>query len=182
MKERVKLLISNGLVVMKTDTLYGILGCAFSKDLVERIYSLKNRDDDKPFVILISSLAELSLFGISLTREQKQQCIQLWQEKPTSIIFDIPDTTFQYLHRGKESLAFRIPQNPDLKKLLVETGPLVAPSANPQGLAPAQSIEQAQTYFGNKIDLYVDGGICNQTQASRIVVLKNNNQFDIVRN
>ena len=76
----------------------------------------------------------------------------------TSIILPCPDEKFHYLHRGSNFLAFRLPADAPLRQFIYRTGPLVAPSANLEGLPPATTIEEAQNYFGDKVDFYIDGG------------------------
>jgi L-threonylcarbamoyladenylate synthase len=148
-----------GIGVLKTDTLYGVVGSALSKKAVERIYELKGRDENKPFIILISKIEDLEKFGVPHSHVHENSGIlkSLWPG-PVSIILSCPDKKFEYLHRGKKSLAFRLPKNPILQKFLKKTGPLVAPSANPQGLLPANSITEAKKYFGDKVDFYITGG------------------------
>lgn len=65
---------------------------------------------------------------------------------------------FEYLHRGTKTLAFRFPKKKSLVNLLEKTGPLVAPSANPQGLPPASTAKEAKAYFGETVDFYISGG------------------------
>lgn len=143
-----------GIVVALTDTIFGVLGSALSKFAVERIYRLKGRDENKPFIILISDMQELSLFGI-----QQSEQYQKYFKPKTSIILPVKGKKFEYLHRGGESLAFRIvtKKNKNLHALISAVGPLVAPSANPQGEKPARSIVQAMRYFGDTVDVYVPG-------------------------
>lgn len=156
MKET-QILKKGGVGVLATDTLYGIVASAFSKSAVERIYRLKGRDENKPFIILISSSLDLKKFGVSLSREQKTFLESVWPG-PVSVILSVPEKKFEYLHRGTKSLAFRLPKNKKLQELLKKTGPLVAPSANPQGQTPAKNIFIAKKYFGDSIDFYVAGG------------------------
>lgn len=148
-----KILKENGIGVLATDTLYGLVGSAFSPEAVNRIYQIKGRDLTKPFIILIGSLADLKLFKIKPDRS----LTEYWPGK-TSIILPCDDEEFFYLHRGKKSLAFRFPDKPNLVALLKRTGPLVAPSANPEGSKPAGTIEQAKEYFQDSVDLYLDEG------------------------
>jgi L-threonylcarbamoyladenylate synthase len=61
------------------------------------------------------------------------------------------------LHLGTQSLAFRVPKPKGLQSLLKKTGPLVAPSANPEGMKPALTMREAKKYFGNAVALYVPG-------------------------
>src|SRR5204863_149383 len=65
---------------------------------------------------------------------------------------------FEYLHRGTNTLALRLPKDESLQNLLKKTGPLIAPSANVEGLPPAKNITDAKKYFGDGVDLYIDGG------------------------
>ncbi len=180
-KHLVNVLNNKGIAIIKTDTLYGVVGSAYDPEIVERIYELKGRDEDKPFIILIDSAEALEKFGIVLDGNLKKRCLELWQEQPTSIIFhNIPDR-FSYLYRGKESLAFRIPYKESLRELISETGPLVAPSANPQGLQPASNIEQAQKYFHDQIDYYHDEGRCDEVNPSCIVDIQTDGSIEYVR-
>ena len=77
---------------------------------------------------------------------------------PTSVILPVPAEKFAYLHRGKNTLAFRVPKKESLRRLIREVGPLVAPSANPQGHPVARTISEARAYFGHHIDFYEDSG------------------------
>jgi L-threonylcarbamoyladenylate synthase len=146
-KEIVKILKGSGVGILATDTIYGLVGSALSKKAVARIYKIRKRDRKKPFIILISSLKDLKLFGIKNNPSLTNFLNKIWPG-PISVI----------LPCGKKTLAFRLPAKKDLVKLLKQTGPLVAPSANLSGLAPAKNIKEAKQYFGNKIDFYKDSG------------------------
>lgn len=142
---------------MPTDTIYGIVGSALSKKAVSLIYRIRHRRPNKPMIILIGSLKDLKLFRVE-TKGIGKILKRFWPGK-TSIILPCGDKNFFYLHRGKKSLAFRLPKPLWLRNFLKKTGPLVAPSANPEDLPPAKTIAQAQKYFGRqKIDFYIDGG------------------------
>ncbi|MFH1667715.1 MAG: L-threonylcarbamoyladenylate synthase [Candidatus Komeilibacteria bacterium] len=151
--------LQNGQIgIIPTDTLYGIVGLALNADVVERIYELKQRDGDKPFIILISEIVDLKKFNIQLSDEQQKYLENVWPGA-LSIILSCPGDEFKYLHRGKRSLAFRLPKNEELRGLLKQTGPLVAPSANLQDQPPAYTIQQAKEYFGDRVNFYLDIGV-----------------------
>ena len=164
---------------MPTDTLYGIVGSALNKKAVARIYKLRKRDLRKPMIILVSSIADIEKFGVILNPKSLILLRKLWPGK-ISVILPCPSKKFFYLHRGKKSLAFRMPAKKSLIELLKITGPLVAPSANWEGLPPAKTIKEAKKYFGDKvypeqgrrIDFYVDGGEL-KSLPSTLVELKN---------
>jgi len=62
----------------------------------------------------------------------------------------------------------------------MRTGPLIAPSANPEGLPPARNLEEAKGYFGDSVDMYMDGGEING-KASRLVKLRKDGSVVILR-
>ena len=174
----IEVLAKNGVVVMPTDTIYGIVGRAEDKEVVEKIYKMRGRSPLKPCIVLIGDVSELKKFNITLTDEQKK-IIESYGE-PTSFILDCPDERFSYLHRGTKTLAFRIPKENDLKNLLLQTGPLVAPSANREGEDPAQNIEEAKKYFGDLVDLYVNGGEIKR-HPSKVIRLYKDGSVGIIR-
>lgn len=156
------ILQKGGIGIVPTDTLYGIVGSAFSKRAVERIYKVKGRDSKKAFIILISDLKDLEKFGVKLEEGPAKFLKKIWPGKVTAIL-PLPKKVlkkFAYLHRGENSLAFRMigPRNKNVYTLIRGAGPLVAPSANPEGAAPAKTVWEAKRYFDDKVDFYVCGG------------------------
>ena len=67
----IKILQNNGVAIMPTDTIYGLVGKALSKTVVERIYALRQRNPDKPCIVLIGDIGELEKFSITLSKEQR---------------------------------------------------------------------------------------------------------------
>lgn len=142
--------------VIPTDTIYGIVGSALNKTVVEKLYEVRKRDSAKPFIVLIGDMEQLTLFAIPL--EKYTNTLNRYWPGPVSIILPCPDERFEYLHRGTGAIAFRLPAHEMLRELIRTTGPIVAPSANPEGAPPATAIEEAKEYFGNQVFCYVDGG------------------------
>lgn len=152
-----QLLKRGGVGVMATDTIYGIVGSALSKKAVERIYKIRKRNPKKPMIVLIHSFKDLNTFHVKIPSEIRKKIKHFWPGK-VSIILSCPSKKFEYLHRGKKSLAFRLPAKKSLRAILKSVGPLVAPSANIEGKPPANTISQAKKYFGDKVDFYLNGG------------------------
>ena len=165
----VPILLSGGIGVFPTDTIYGVLGSALKKETVERIYKLRKRELKKPMIILISSIDDLRMFGIDLNAKQKSVIAKLWPGK-ISIAFDCKSKKMSYLHRGTFSLALRLPKDENLVKILKKTGPLVATSANIAGEKPAETIDEAKKYFGKKVDFYVDYGKLKSMHSTLVKV------------
>lgn len=153
----IEILTMGGVGVLPTDTLYGLVGSAFSSDAVERIYNMKQRDSRKPLIVLISSIEDIERFGVIMSVELESTLKSYWPG-PYSIILPTIDEEFEYLSRGTDSIAFRLPDEQELLDILSVTGPLVAPSANIEGKPPAKTVEEARRYFGDNADFYYDGG------------------------
>ncbi|NUQ57634.1 MAG: Sua5/YciO/YrdC/YwlC family protein, partial [Candidatus Paceibacter sp.] len=66
--------------------------------------------------------------------------------------------------------AFRLPNDEYLRDLISQTGPLVAPSANLEGMPPATTIDAAEKYFGDKVDFYLDGGKAESSPSKLIKI------------
>lgn len=178
-QELIKTLEEGGVVVMPTDTLYGIVGKALNTGVVEKIYTLRKRASEKPCVILIGDIGELQKFSVTLTDEQSDVLKRLWSS-PTSVVLDCPNEQLKYLHRGTNTLAFRLPQESSLQGLLLKAGPLIAPSANTEGQPPSKNIDEAKEYFGDKVDLYIDGGNISG-KASKVIRLHPDGSQSILR-
>lgn len=175
----IRILKEGGVVVMPTDTIYGIVGKAEDSATVERIYKIRKRDVNKPCIILIGDVGELEKFSIILSEKQKNLLKKYWLDS-MSIVLDCPDEKFKYLHRGMKSLAFRLPTQKGLQNLLKETGPLTAPSANTEDSPPSQNITEAKEYFGDLVDLYLNGGLVT-SRASKVIRLHPDGTVSIIR-
>ena len=149
---------SGGIVCMSSDTVYGLFARALDKEAVLRLYNIKGRDEEKPFIILLSELDQLDEFDVKTVSKRAEKFIEKYTPGPVTFIIETDSVDFEYLTRGGGTLAFRIPDEQSLKKIIKQIGPLVAPSANPQGLRTAETIKEAQEYFGDAVDLYSDGG------------------------
>ena len=146
-----------GIAVIATDTTYGIVGSAFSERAVNEIYRLRKRDLNKPLIVLIADMSDLKKFGVFLNAKQKKILKMVWPG-PVSAILPCSHEILAYLHRGKNTLAFRMPKKRSLRRLIQYSGPVVAPSANPQGHPVARTISEARAYFGHYVDFYEDSG------------------------
>lgn len=171
-------IVGGDIAVIPTDTIYGIVAQATNPSAVQKIYDVKQRNPSKPFIILISSLDDLKLFEIPLSKTVNDLLDTYWPG-PVSIILDCPNPQFEYLHRGTDALAFRLPQNEKIRQLIKVTGPLVAPSANPEGLPTATNISEAKAYFDGRITCYIEGDV--NTNPSKIIRITGDGSEEIIR-
>jgi L-threonylcarbamoyladenylate synthase len=153
------------IAVIPTDTLYGLVARAADQAAVERLYKLKNRDH-KPGTLIAADIDQLEELGL---KRRYLTVVQQYWPGAISVIIPCADPTLKYLHRGKMSLAVRIPDDKELLELLARTGPLLTSSANQPGEQPANTIAEAKRYFGDKVDSYVDGGDLSDRKPSTII-------------
>lgn len=172
MEKVVEIIKQGGVVVYPTDTLYGLLGNALDSRVVEKIYKIKGREENKPFIILISNIDELKLFGVDIDDMSKVFLNNYWPGE-LSVILPVgvkSQKQMEYLHRGGNTLAFRLPKSERISGLLKQTGPLVAPSVNPAGQKPAETIDEAKKYFFDEIDFYEDVGPLNSAPSTLVSI------------
>lgn len=158
------LLKGGALAVVPTDTVYGLVCSAYDVHAVERLFTVKPREN-QPGTVLAASIDQLAELGIK--RRYLTAVADYWPN-PLSIIIPCDDS-LAYLHMGLRSLAVRIPADPVLRDLLSVSGPLMTTSANQPGEPVATTLAEAEAYFGGKVDAYVDGGELRDRPASTII-------------
>jgi L-threonylcarbamoyladenylate synthase len=167
--------------IMPTDTIYGLVCAANNRDSIERIYEIKKRDLAKPCVFLVSGYEDLEKIGIGVDSEIKNKMGDHW---PGPVSFELPcSDEFDYLHRGKGTVAVRLPDNNELVSIISETGPVVATSVNIEGQPAAKSIEdvRASEIETDSIDFYVDAGKIELMAPSRIIRFNSSREEEIIR-
>jgi len=177
-KQDIEILKNGGVGVIPTDTIYGLVGSALLPETVKRISELKKRADNKAFIVLISSIDDLKLFDINLSKKNIEFLNKYWPGKMSLEIFsNLPK--YKYLRNPDNTNAFRLPNKEDLIDLLKQTGPLVAPSANISYQPPAKNIEEAKKYFGDEVDFYEDGGELDSAPSTLVRIIEN--RVEIIR-
>lgn len=170
---------SNELLVMPTDTVYGIATVPFAPAAVQRLQGAKGRGEDFPPPVLVSgseTLGELlyrpQVFGAPAP--QYDLACKLAQEfwpGPLTIIAQANPKLGWNLGKTGGTIALRQPNHPVALQILKHTGPLAVTSANKHGAPPATNISAATAYFWDKVAIYVDAGESPSGQPSTIVNL-----------
>ncbi|MET1033465.1 MAG: L-threonylcarbamoyladenylate synthase [Candidatus Saccharimonadales bacterium] len=170
-------LLQNGAVgVMPTDTVYGIVAQAANKQAVAKLYKAKHRDG-KPGTVIAANVQQLESLGIK--KELLSRVAHLWPNSVSVVL--LLGSDMAYLHQGLNSLAVRVPKDLEIRKLLEQTGPILTSSANMPGEPPATTLAEAEKYFGNSVDFYVDGGDLSDREPSTIVRLTSENTIEVLR-
>lgn len=161
-----------GLIVLPTDTVYGI-GCTpFSKAAVRRLLATKGRGETMPPPVLGAD-AE-TLFSLAKFQDQNQERVArrlaetFWPGPLTLIIPLGADLGWDASMVG-DTVAVRVPGLEQALNILRETGPLAVTSANPTGRDPALTIHDARNYFREKVSAYFDAGPSKGARPSTIV-------------
>ena len=153
--EIAQLLGDGKVVLLPTDTIYGLHGVATDGSVVARIAELKGREDDKPFIVLASSIDQLAEIGIEAEVDLLRRLNNIWPAPLTAIL---PLRQPIAASRGASSLAVRIPALDWLRDLMTRTGPLVSTSANRSGEPPVQSPSLLSSDLEERVDAVIDGG------------------------
>lgn len=169
--------LPGGVIVAPTDTIYGLLARANDPKSFQNLYSIRKRNLKQPSIILVSSAESIP----GLTDHQIEIYKKLNQERPTTVIQKVSDSLWPHLPRNNGTLAFRAVNNIELAKLIYQVGPLLAPSANHEDEPPASNVDEAMSYFGDQIAIYVDGGEIKNVPASKIIAINDSDEIEVIR-
>ena len=160
----------NELVVLPTDTVYGI-GCdAFSAKGVESLLAAKGRGPQSPPPVLIGNLDTLNALADFVPNVARKLAETFWPGALTMIFKAQPALSWE-LGETKGTVALRMPDHKIALALLQETGPLAVSSANLTGQPAATTCQQAEAYLGSSVSVYLDGGNSPKGEASTILDL-----------
>ena len=167
--EAASLAIQRGaLVVLPTDTVYGLAADAFDKDSVQELLDAKGRGRDMPPPVLVSAATTLDALAVRVPTWARRLVEEFWPGALTlvchahsSLQWDLGDT------RG--TVAVRMPDHPVALEILERTGPLAVSSANLTGRPAATEADQAEEMLGEDVEVVVDGGTSPGGEASTIV-------------
>lgn len=155
------------LVVIPTDTVYGIAADAFKVDAVQKLLDAKGRGRQSPPPVLIPNVGTLSALAAEASEPLRDLADAFWPGALTVIVRANPLLDWDLGETGG-TVALRIPGNQLARELLQETGPLAVSSANKTGEAPAGTAAEAQEALGDAIAIYLDDGEA-RGEASTII-------------
>lgn len=170
---------SGGLLVLPTDTVYGIGADAFDPSAVAALLAAKGRGRQMPPPVLVSSPDLLDVLGAGVPQAARSLAQRFWPGALTLIVPAQPTLTWD-LGDTAGTVALRMPDDPVALALLARTGPLAVSSANRTGQPAARTAEEAQHQLGARVALYLDAGPSRGGEASTIVDARTA-QLSIVR-
>lgn len=161
----VALLRGGAVGVIPTDTVYGLATSAMHKPAVARLYHDVKRRGPKPGTIVAANIEQLEQLGL---KARYLRAVKDFWPNPLSVVIPCGDELV-YLHRGKDSLAVRIPADKAFRAFLEQTGPLLTTSANHPGKPTATTVARAMASFGDTVDFYVEGGDLSGRPPSTVI-------------
>jgi tRNA threonylcarbamoyl adenosine modification protein (Sua5/YciO/YrdC/YwlC family) len=158
------------LVVIPTDTVYGLAANAFSAEAVQKLLNAKGRDRQSPPPVLVANLNMARALVELLPDAAEKLAETFWPGALTLILRSQPSLDWD-LGETKQTVALRVPDHKIALALIEETGPLAVSSANLTGKPAATTAKQAFDYLGESVEVYLDGGPSPKGEASTILDL-----------
>jgi L-threonylcarbamoyladenylate synthase len=158
------------LVVIPTDTVYGIGTDAFSLSAVNSLLAAKERGPDMPVGVLVGSWTTIDGLVLSVPDNARALIEAFWPGDLSIVLRHAPSLSWN-LGNTKGTVMIRMPLHPVAIELLRDTGPMAVSSANRSGMPPATTVDEAREQLGEAVRVYLDGGPSGEPVPSTIVDL-----------
>ena len=161
---------NGGLVVLPTDTVYGIGTDAFDSSAVAALLSAKGRGRDMPVGVLVGSWHTIDGLALMVPQSTRDLIRAFWPGALSLVVRQAPSLQWD-LGDARGTVMLRMPLHPVAIELLREVGPMAVSSANVSGRPPAVDAGEARNQLGDLVDVYLDAGPAAQQAASTILDL-----------
>src|ERR1700723_1733947 len=161
---------NGGLVVLPTDTVYGVGADAFDSAAVAALLAAKGRGRDMPVPVLVGSWHTIDGLALSVSKATRDLVRAFWPGALSLVVRQAPSVQWD-LGDARGTVMLRMPLHPVAIELLREVGPMAVSSANVSGRPPAVDADEARNELGELEDVYLDAGPSQQQAASTIVDL-----------
>lgn len=164
-----KIISQGGVIAFRTDTFYGLGADPFNATAVAKIRELKGREENKPILLLLADISEADRFIADRSKEFEEVARKFWPGPLTIVGRAVANLPVE-ITAGTGTVGVRVPADSSVRELVRQCGGAVtATSANPSGSDPARSAKNVFDYFGDRIDLVIDGGEVTATEPSTVV-------------
>lgn len=152
-----KAIAAKQVIVMPTDTVYGIAADAFSPQAVATLLAAKGRGRNMPPPVLIPRIGTMEGLAVEISDDARKLAEKYWPG-PLTLIFHAQPTLTWDLGDTVGTVALRVPDDQLALDLLTITGPLAVSSANRTGQAAAQTASEARTQLAESVEVYLESG------------------------
>jgi tRNA threonylcarbamoyl adenosine modification protein (Sua5/YciO/YrdC/YwlC family) len=156
------------LIVLPTDTVYGVGADAFEPESVRALLAAKGRGRDMPPPVLVSAATTLDALAVGVPSYARALMDELWPGPLTLVCRQQPSLQWD-LGDTRGTVAVRMPDHPVAIELLSRTGPLAVSSANLSGMPAATDADQAESMLGESVEVILDAGPTPGPEPSTIV-------------
>ncbi len=157
-------------IVVPTDTVYGIAALPDAAEAVQRIYVAKDRPEGLHLPVLAASLDDVLALGVEFTAAASVLAARWWPGPLTLAFGFAPDAARPLWLAGRDEVAVRIPNNDFLLALMRRTGVMVVTSANRHGEITPASAEEAGRQLSPHVNLVVDAGTLDSSPSTLVNV------------
>ncbi len=170
-----KVIQDGGVIVMPTETVYGLACNALDAKSVEKVYEIKGRPSENPLIVHIQSWEAVAQVAASWSADAELLAKKYWPGPLTLVLpklSNVPDQTTA----GLDTVAVRVPRHPVALDLIRAAGcPIAAPSANVfMGLSPTRA-EDVTPEIEVEVDFILDGGPCEVGLESTVIDVSSGN-------
>lgn len=178
---RTILMDRQGTIVYPTETYYAIGCAAHLTTSVQKIYSLKQRAEDMPLLVLVDDweMVKRHAAGVDLVKEQ---FLRRYWPGPLTAVLETKGTLARNLNNQSSTLGFRMTSSPVARDLIRCVGvPLVGTSANRSSAPECTEMDAVMDEFGDQVDLYIDGGKTPGGKPSTLVDMSRTSGYTVLR-
>jgi tRNA threonylcarbamoyl adenosine modification protein (Sua5/YciO/YrdC/YwlC family) len=170
LEEAAKEIGAGRIVVVPTDTVYGVAADAFNADATARIFEVKGRPRSMPLPVLVARPRQAWALCSEVPQAAQVLVAAFWPGPLTLILPEAEDLAWD-LGETRGGVAVRMPAQDDLLDLILDVGPLATTSANRSGEPTPRTVGEIAVGFGDRVSLYLDGGPSEADTPSTIVDL-----------
>lgn len=161
---------ASDLVVLPTDTVYGVAADAFDHEGTQKVFRAKHRSRSFPLPVLVRSPKQVLGLVTQVPEAAELLMAAYWPGPLTIVVASDPNLTWD-LGEDEGTVALRMPMDEVTLAIIREVGPLAVTSANQSGRPPARTADEARQSLGESVAVYVDGGPRTDAAPSTIVDL-----------
>ena len=154
-----------GTIVYPTETVYGLGAAAFSEAAIRKVYGIKRRDFSNPLSLAVSSFEMLQT--VAYVDSKLLAILTELLPGPVTVLLRKKESVPELLTAGSDVLGVRFPDNEMALRIIRETGPITATSANVSGMEPPTRIEEVEI----EADVIINGGRCKYSMPSTVVAI-----------
>ncbi len=176
----VEALDGGALVILPTDTVYGLAARADAREAVAAVFAAKGRDAARSLVVMVKDAREAESLVAPEEREYVRRLSALWPG-PLTVVARAADIPWKgYLAPKTHTLGMRVPDHPFMLRLLSASGPLAVTSANLSGKPAPRSFADIEPLLLKRVEIAVEAGECGSGRPSTVVELRGS-EYSLLR-